>query len=114
MTRSPEKPRTPPLADPPQRERRDTIQQLLVGRAQFVVSQDTEVAYRELQDPGKFEVVFVMPAEDFEPYSAYLRKDNAETAKVAAAVKAILDDGTLMGIVEQWKLSPSQLDGIGK
>lgn len=92
----------------------DAIQQLLVGRAQYVVSQDTEVAYRELQDPGKFDVVFTMPAKDFEPYSAYLRKNDAETAKVAAAVKALVADGTLMGIVEKWKLSPGQLDGIGQ
>ncbi|MFT4015070.1 MAG: transporter substrate-binding domain-containing protein [Paracoccus sp. (in: a-proteobacteria)] len=92
----------------------DAIQQLLVGRAQYVVTQDTEIAYRELQDPGKFEVVFIMPAADFEPFSVYLRKDDAETTKVAEAVKALVADGTLLGIVEQWNLSPDQLNGIGE
>lgn len=92
----------------------DAIQQLLVGRAHYVVTQDTEIAYREVQDPGKFDVVFTMPAAAFEPFSVYLRKDDAETAKVAEAVKALVANGTLLGIVEQWKLSPEQLNGIGE
>lgn len=92
----------------------DAIQQLLVGRAAYVVSQDTEVAFRELEDPGRFDVVFTLPAEAFEPFSVYLRKDDATTAQVDEAVKALVADGTLMGIVEKWHLSPSQLDGIGK
>lgn len=92
----------------------DAIQQLLVGRADYVVTQDTEVAYRELQDPGKFDVVFTMPAAAFEPFSVYLRKDDAETEKVGEAVKALVANGELLKIVEQWNLSPSQLNGIGE
>ncbi len=92
----------------------DAIQQLLVGRAQYVVTQDTEIAFREFEDPGKFDVVFTMPAKAFEPFSVYLPKDDAETAKVAEAVKALVANGTLMGIVEKWNLSPSQLNGIGE
>lgn len=92
----------------------DAIQQLLVGRAAYVVSQDTEVAFREMEDPGKFDIVFTLPAEAFEPFSVYLRKDEATTAEVAEAVKALVADGTLMGIVEKWSLSPEQLNGIGE
>lgn len=92
----------------------DAIQQLLVGRAQYVVTQDTEIAFRESEDPGKFDVVYTMPAAAFEPFSVYLPKDDAETAKVAEAVKALVADGTLAGIVEKWNLSPSQLNGIGQ
>lgn len=92
----------------------DAIQQLLVGRADYVVTQDTEVAYRELQDPGKFDVVFTMPTAAFEPFSVYLRKDDAETEKVGEAVKALVANGELLKIVEQWNLSPSQLNGIGE
>lgn len=92
----------------------DAIQQLLVGRAAYVVSQDTEVAFREMEDPGKFDIVFTLPAEAFEPFSVYLRKDEATTAQVAEAVKALVADGTLMGIVEKWSLSPEQLNGIGE
>lgn len=91
----------------------DAIQQLLVGRAAYVVSQDTEVAFREMEDPGKFDIVFNLPAEAFEPFSVYLRKDEA-TEQVAEAVKALVADGTLMGIVEKWGLSPDQLNGIGE
>lgn len=92
----------------------DAIQQLLVGRAAYVVSQDTEVAFREMEDPGKFDIVFTLPAEAFEPFSVYLRKDEAETAEVAEAIKALVADGTLMSIVEKWSLSPEQLNGIGQ
>lgn len=92
----------------------DAIQQLLVGRAAYVVTQDTEVAYRELQDPGRFVSVFTLPSEQYEPFAIYLRKDEAETTAVAAAVKALVADGTMAGIVEAWKLAPGQLDGIGE
>ncbi|MCL4068971.1 transporter substrate-binding domain-containing protein [Pseudomonas sp. GX19020] len=92
----------------------DAIQQLLVGRAAYVVTQDTEIAFRELEDPGKFDVVFTMPAAVFEPFSVYLRKDDAETAKTGEAVKALVENGELLKIVEKWNLSPSQLNGIGE
>ena len=64
--------------------------------------------------PKCWDTVFTLPAEDFEPFSVYLRKDDAETAKVAEAVKALVADGTLLGIVEKWNLSPDQLNGIGE
>jgi polar amino acid transport system substrate-binding protein len=92
----------------------DAIQQLQVGRAAFVVTQDTEIAYREFQDPGKFEVVYTLPAAAFEPFSVYLPKDDAETAAVSEAVKTLVTNGALLEIVKKWNLSPSQLDGIGK
>ncbi|WP_206446174.1 ABC transporter substrate-binding protein [Agrococcus sp. KRD186] len=47
----------------------DAVQQLLVGRADAVVTQDTEAAYRIGEDPGTFEVAIVLP--DTETFGIY-------------------------------------------
>jgi len=92
----------------------DAIQQLQVGRVDGVMTQDTEVAYREFENPGQFETVWTVPLEAPQPYAAYIRRNGDDKAMLAKAISALVADGTLAGIVENWKLLPSQLDGIGK
>lgn len=91
----------------------DAIQQVLVGRVDGVLSQDTEIAYREVQNPGQFAVIFTIPPTSFEPYAAYIRKDEKDKAAFVASVGSLLTSGKLRAIVDEWKLSPQQLDGIG-
>ncbi len=92
----------------------DAIQQLQVGRVDGVMTQDTEVAYREFENPGQFETVWTVPLETPQPYAAYIRPNGDDKAMLAKAIAALIADGTLKGIVETWKLSPSQLAGIGE
>ena len=90
----------------------DAIQQLQVGRVLGVVTQDTEVAFREFQDPGKFSTIWRVPQDAVEPYAIYIQKNETDKAEVQKAVTALLSSGKLREIVDKWKLSPDQLEGI--
>jgi len=90
----------------------DAIQQLQVGRVVGVVTQDTEVAFREFQDPGKFATIWTVPQDAVEPYAIYIRKNEGDKAEVQKAVATLLSSGKLREIVDKWKLSAQQLEGI--
>ncbi|MBC8036527.1 MAG: transporter substrate-binding domain-containing protein [Rhizobiales bacterium] len=90
----------------------DAIQQLEVGRVIGVVTQDTEVAFREFEKPGQFATIWTVPQDAVEPYSVYLRKNEADKAEVAKGVATLLSSGKLREIADKWKLSPKQLEGI--
>ncbi|MBN9221482.1 MAG: transporter substrate-binding domain-containing protein [Mesorhizobium sp.] len=90
----------------------DAIQQVMIGRATGTISQDTEFAYRDLQQPGELKILYAAGAAD--QYAAYFRKDDADQAAVASAVKALLADGTMKTIAEQWKLPMSTITGVGE
>lgn len=77
-----------------------------------VVTQDTEVAFREFQNPGQFSTIWTVPQDAIEPYAIYVRKNEADKAAVAAAVQTLVSSGKLLDIVNKWKLSPKQLEGI--
>jgi len=85
----------------------DVAQQVLVGRAAAGLSQDTELAYRELQTPGQFRALYSFPEKDI--FGAYLRPNPQDQAAVQAAVEALKADGTLQAIAEKWKLDPANL-----
>jgi len=85
----------------------DAIQQLLVGRAAGVVSQDTEVAHRNAQGT-QFKILFRLPVRD--EYAIYLRPNAADQASVAAAIAQLRANGTLKQIVERWHLPLHTLD----
>lgn len=81
----------------------DVIQQVLVGRAAAAVSQDTELAYRELQKPGQLKSIYAFPGED--SFGIYLRQGTGDKELVTVAIDALFKDGTLKNIAETWHLS---------
>jgi len=91
----------------------DAIQQLLVGRAFGVVSQDTEVAYRSASSPGQFETIFTIERDPVERYGVYLPRNPEDTKAVAAAVSELAKSGKLGAIAREWKFAPKQIEGIG-
>ncbi|BAN47618.1 ABC transporter substrate-binding protein [Metapseudomonas resinovorans] len=86
----------------------DVAQQVLVGRAAAGLSQDTELAYRELQTPGQFKTLYAFPEKDI--FGAYMRPNPEDKQAVLDAVAALKADGTLKAIAEKWKLDPANLD----
>jgi polar amino acid transport system substrate-binding protein len=81
----------------------DAIQQLIVGRADATISQDTEFAFRETAQPGQFKIAYTYP--DPETFGIYHRQDSPElSAALAEAVIAMRDDGTTAQIAETWSL----------
>lgn len=85
----------------------DVIQQVLVGRAAAAVSQDTELAYRDLQYPGQLKTVYAFPGQD--TFGVYLRRSGDDKTAVADALSALVQDGTLKSITENWRLSPEAI-----
>ncbi|MGY4526805.1 ABC transporter substrate-binding protein [Pseudomonas sp. TE21394] len=88
----------------------DVAQQILVGRAVAGLSQDTELAYRELQTPGQFKTLFVFPEKDV--FGAYLRPSPDDEKAVRQALSALKSDGTLKAIAEKWKLDPVNVESV--
>ncbi|QEY64088.1 ABC transporter substrate-binding protein [Metapseudomonas lalkuanensis] len=86
----------------------DVAQQVLVGRAAAGLSQDTELAYRELQTPGQFKTLYAFPEKDI--FGAYMRPSPEDKQAVQDAVSALKADGTLKAIAEKWKLDPANLE----
>jgi polar amino acid transport system substrate-binding protein len=81
----------------------DAIQQLVVGRADATITQDTEAAFRESAQPGEFKIAYTYP--DTQTFGIYFRPEaTALKAALATAVEAMRDDGTIAGIAETWHL----------
>ena len=89
----------------------DALQQLLVGRADLVVTQDTEVAYREIQSPGQFKILYTFPESEI--YTAFFAKNPQDKAAFAAAVKSLKGAGTLLELLKKWKLPEDRISSIG-
>jgi polar amino acid transport system substrate-binding protein len=81
----------------------DAIQQLIVGRADATITQDTEFAFREIAQPGQFKIAYTYP--EIRTFGIYHRQDSPElSAALQAVVEAMRDDGTTAAIAEAWSL----------
>jgi polar amino acid transport system substrate-binding protein len=81
----------------------DAVQQLVVGRAVAVYTQDTEAAFRSKAQPGEFEIAFRDP--EAETFGIYHRKDEAELGTgLEEAVDKMRQDGSLADIAKRWGL----------
>ena len=81
----------------------DAVQQLVVGRAVAVYTQDTEAAFRSKAQPGEFEIAFRDP--DAETFGIYHQKDDTELGSgLKKAVDKMRQDGSLADIAKHWGL----------
>ncbi|HLL50720.1 MAG TPA: ABC transporter substrate-binding protein [Thermomicrobiales bacterium] len=81
----------------------DAIQQLVVGRADATITQDTEAAFRETAQPGQFKIAYTYP--EAETFGIYFRQGSEQmAATLAETVEGMRDDGTLAEIAEIWNL----------
>ena len=70
------------------------------GRADAVLTQDTEGAYQMQQHPGKIAIGYLFP--DCDTFGIYYRKGDAIGAKMAAAIKALKANGTMAKIAAKY------------
>jgi polar amino acid transport system substrate-binding protein len=81
----------------------DAVQQLVVGRAVAVYTQDTEAAFRSKAQPGQFVIAFRDP--EAETFGIYHRKDATEIGKgLQTAIEKMRQDGSLAQIAKRWGL----------
>jgi polar amino acid transport system substrate-binding protein len=89
----------------------DEFQQIVLGRAVAIWETDEAVADWMNRNPDKYEVAFV--ASQDKTYGIYRQKEHDDIGEaIAAALRALKDDGTLAGIAEQYGLETSKLDKI--
>jgi polar amino acid transport system substrate-binding protein len=83
----------------------DADQQLVVGRADATITQDTEAAFRETAQPGQFKIAYTYP--DAQTFAIYYNKDaTALGGALRDAIEGMRDDGSLAKIATTWNLPP--------
>lgn len=81
----------------------DADQQLVVGRADATITQDTEVAFRETAQPGQFKVAYTYP--DAQTFAIYYNKDATALGNaLEETLEEMRADGTLAEIAAKWNL----------
>ncbi len=82
----------------------DAVAQILLGRADAVLTQDTSSAYQIGQHKGKLMIAYLFPQKD--AFGIYFRKGEADStgADLKSAVAALKQDGTLKKLAAKYNL----------
>jgi polar amino acid transport system substrate-binding protein len=80
----------------------DAIEQILLGRADAVLSQDTSAAYAESKHPGKISIGYLFPNTD--QFGIYYRKGDAVGARLKAALSKLKANGTMVALAKKYKI----------
>jgi polar amino acid transport system substrate-binding protein len=81
----------------------DAIAQLLIGRADAVLTQDTSAAFQKKQHPGRLAIPYLFPETD--TFGIYYRKgDTRLGTALRAAIKALKKNGTLKRIAKKHQI----------
>src|SRR6266487_2243157 len=81
----------------------DAVGQLVVGRADAVLTQDTSGAFQKKQNPGKLAIAYLFPETD--SFGIYYRKSDAKLGKgLRAAIKTLKKNGTLKKIAAKHQI----------
>ncbi|MFN2628995.1 MAG: transporter substrate-binding domain-containing protein [Gaiellaceae bacterium] len=80
----------------------DAVAQLLLGRADAVLTQDTSAAYQIGKHPGKLKIAYLFPQQD--SFGVYYRKGEAIGGKLKSAVATLRKNGTLAKLAAKYKL----------
>ena len=81
----------------------DAVGQLIVGRADAVLTQDTSGAYQKKQNPGKIAIAYLFPETD--SFGIYYRKGEAKLGTaLRATIKTLRKNGTLKKIATKHQI----------
>jgi polar amino acid transport system substrate-binding protein len=83
----------------------DAVAQLLIGRADAVLTQDTSGAYQMKQHPGKLTIGYLFPQSD--AFGIYYRKSDAALgAQFKSAIAKLKANGTLQKLAVKYSIPP--------
>ena len=86
----------------------DAVAQLLLGRADAVLTQDTSGAYQMKQHPGKIAIAYLFPASD--AFGIYYRKSDADLgAQFGSAIATLKKNGTLKRLAAKHLIPPGDV-----
>src|SRR5215210_1290691 len=81
----------------------DAVGQLIVGRADAVLTQDTSGAFQKKQNPGKLTIAYLFPEAD--SFGIYYRKgDKKLGTALKAAIRTLKKNGTLRKIAAKHQI----------
>ena len=81
----------------------DAIAQLLIGRADAVLTQDTSGAYQKKQHPGKLTIAYLFSQKD--TFGIYYRPSDSALGKgLKAAIAKLKKNGTLMRLAARQQI----------
>jgi polar amino acid transport system substrate-binding protein len=80
----------------------DAVAQVLLGRADAVLTQDTSFAYQSKQHPGKIAIGYTFAAGD--AFGIYYAKGDAVGSQIADGVAELRSNGTLKKIAQKYKI----------
>jgi polar amino acid transport system substrate-binding protein len=83
----------------------DAVAQLLLGRADAVLTQDTSAAYQIGKHPGKLTIAYLFPQQD--AFGIYYRKGDPIGPQLKSAVAKLKSGGTLAKLAAKYRL-PAQ------
>jgi polar amino acid transport system substrate-binding protein len=81
----------------------DAVAQILLGRADAVLTQDTSSAYQIKQHPGKLQIAYLFPQQD--SFGIYFRKSDTQLgASLRTTVATLKKNGTMAKLAAKYKL----------
>src|SRR3989475_11126595 len=81
----------------------DAVAQILIGRSDVVLTQDTSAAYQIGKHPGKLLIAYLFPQQD--SFGIYYRKSDTKlSAGLREAVSALKKNGTMAKLAAKYKL----------
>jgi len=80
----------------------DAVAQVIIGRADADLTQDTSFAYQAKAHPGKIAVAYTFPDKD--TFGIYYRKGDPLGAQIKAGIAKLKADGTLVRLAAKYKV----------
>ena len=81
----------------------DAIAQILLGRADAVLTQDTSGAYQKKNNPGKLAIGYLFPETD--TFGIYYRKSDTKLGTaLRSAIKTLKKNGTLKKLAQKQQI----------
>jgi polar amino acid transport system substrate-binding protein len=86
----------------------DAVGQLLVGRADAVLTQDTSGAFQKKQHPGRLAIAYLFPESD--AFGIYYRKSDTKLGTgLRSAIRTLKKNGTLKKIAKKYEIPVSNV-----
>ena len=86
----------------------DAIGQLLIGRADAVLTQDTEGAFQKRQHPNQLAIAYLFPEKD--TFGIYYRKSDTKLGKaLKSAIATLKKNGTLKKLAAKQQIPASDV-----
>lgn len=85
----------------------DAVAQVILGRADVDLTQDTSFAFQAKAHPGKIAVAYTFPEKD--SFGIYFRKGDPLGAKIKAGVAKLKANGTLARLAAKYKIPISDV-----